>query len=106
MLTLETIQNELSPKVTVRYNGEAREMVRAGTSWNDIEKVNAGYGLSSSRDYIALASDFPAEKRPALNDRIEDDGTVWRVYRLADEECWRFLGNESTGLIRIHCRRV
>ena len=105
MLTLETIQNELSPKVTVLYNGEPREMVRAGTSWNDIEKVNAGYGMSSSRDYIALVSDFLTEK-PALNDRIEDGGTVWRVYRLADEECWRFLGNESTGLIRIHCRRV
>lgn len=105
-MTLNEIATELTPKVIITYNGRTIEAVRAGTQWNDIEKVNAGYGLSSSRDYIVRQTDFPAGERPQQNDRLVDQEGVWRVYPLDGEECWRYLGNESTGLIRIHTRRV
>lgn len=105
-MTLDEISTELTPKVSVTYNERSLEMVRAGTQWNDIEKVQAQFGMmSSSRDFIARAEDFPAGSEPKPKDIILDGGTRWKVYQLAGEECWRPLGNESTGLIRIHCKK-
>ncbi len=105
-MTLDEIATELTPKVTISYNGRAVEAVRAGTQWNDIEKVQAQFGMmSSSRDFIAKASDFPPGSEPKPKDVIIDAGARWKVYQLAGEECWRPLGNESTGLIRIHCKK-
>lgn len=104
-MTLDEIATELTPKVTISYNGRAIEAVRAGTQWNDIEKVKETFGmLSSSRDFIVKASDF-SEAAPKPKDIIVDGGATWKVYQLAGEECWRPLGNESTGLIRIHCKK-
>lgn len=105
-MTLDEIATELTPKVTIRYNGRAVEAVRAGTQWNDIEKVKEQLGmLATSRDFIANAADFPAGSEPKPKDIIVDGGVTWKVYQLAGEECWRPLGNESTGLIRIHCKK-
>lgn len=105
-MTLDEISTELTPKVSVTYNERSLEMVRAGTQWNDIEKVQSQFGMmSSSRDFIARAEDFPAGSEPKPKDIILDGGVTWKVYQLAGEECWRPLGNESTGLIRIHCKK-
>lgn len=105
-MTLDEIATELTPKVTISYNGRAVEAVRAGTQWNDIEKVKEQLGmLATSRDFIANAADFPVGSEPKPKDIIVDGGVTWKVYQLAGEECWRPLGNESTGLIRIHCKK-
>ena len=105
-MTLDDIATELTPKVTVTYNDRTLDMVRAGTQWNDIEKVKQQFGvMSSSRDFIARAEDFPAGSEPKPKDIITDAGVRWKVYQLAGEECWRPLGNESTGLIRIHVKK-
>jgi len=105
-MTLDEIATELTPKVTISYNGRAVEAVRAGTQWNDIEKVKEQLGmLATSRDFIAKAADFPAGSEPKPKDIIVDGGVTWKVYQLAGEECWRPLGNESSGLIRIHCKK-
>lgn len=105
-MRLDDIATELTPKVTVTYNGRTLEMVRAGTQWNDIEKVKQQFGImSSSRDFIARAEDFPPGNEPKPKDVILDAGTHWKVYQLVGEECWRPLGNESTELIRIHCKK-
>lgn len=90
----------------ITYEGRTVLAVPAGTQWHDIESVKGAFGvMSSARDYICKASDFPQGKEPKPKDIIEDRGTRWKVYTLASEECWRPLGNESTGLIRIHVRK-
>lgn len=90
----------------ITYEGRQIQAVPAGTQWHDIEKVQATFGMmSSSRDYICKRSDFLPGHEPKPKDVIVDGGTKWKVYQLAGEECWRPLGNESTGLIRIHCKK-
>lgn len=89
--------------VSITYNGRSIQAVPAGTQWNDIEKVQVSLGvLASSRDYIVRREDV---REPKPKDIIVDGGTHWKVYQIAGEECWRPLGNESTGLIRIHCKK-
>jgi len=89
--------------VSITYNGRSIQAVPAGTQWHDIEKVQVSLGvLASSRDYIVRREDV---REPKPKDIIVDGGTHWKVYQLAGEECWRPLGNESTGLIRIHCKK-
>jgi len=89
--------------VTITYNGKTIRAVPAGTQWHDIEKVQVSLGvLASSRDYIVRREDV---REPKPKDIIVDGGVTWKVYQLAGEECWRPLGNESSGLIRIHCKK-
>ena len=92
--------------VSRRLGTRTLKVFPAGVQWNDIEKVNSGYGLSSSRDYIARSSDFPEGSRPEHGDRIEEGGNVWKVYPLDEEACWRRLGNERIGFIRIHTHKT
>lgn len=92
--------------ISITYNGRSIQAVPAGTQWNDIDRVKEQFGmLASSRDYIVRASDFPPGKEPKPKDVIKDVGSTWKVYTLTDGECWRPMGNEYTGLIRIHCKR-
>lgn len=92
--------------ITITYNGKTIKAVPAGTQWHDIEKVQTTFGvMASSRDYICRRSDFPAGSEPKPKDVIIDGGTKWKVYQLAGEECWRPLGHELTGLIRVHCKK-
>ncbi|MBR0193354.1 MAG: hypothetical protein IJQ31_14940 [Thermoguttaceae bacterium] len=90
----------------ITYEGRTVLAVQAGTQWHDIEKVKETFGvMASSRDYICKRTDFPEGSEPKPKDIIEDHGTRWKVYQLSGEECWRPLGGETTGLIRIHCKK-
>lgn len=88
----------------ISYEGRSIYAVPAGTQWNDIESVKGQMKmLSSSRDYICLRSDFPANGDPVAKDKITDDGEVWTVYRLDGGETFRRI--PYTNLIRIHCKK-
>lgn len=93
----------LSRPVTYTRGGQSKtvQAVRAGDSWNDINRSGGTALLQSSRDFIVKKSALGFD--PEVRDTLRDGGEVWTVYCIIQGECWWPLGD--TSLIRIHCKR-
>lgn len=104
MRFLEESLGELAVKV-VYCRGETTleiQAVRAGVSWNTIQRLGGTALESSARDFIILAAQLPFNPKP--KDRIIDGEATWTVFNQLSEECFRPMGD--SGLIRVHCRRT
>lgn len=95
-----------SLEVPVEYvRGENRYpimAVRAGVSWNAIQRLGEVALESSARDFIIRKNSIPITPQP--KDKIMDGEKVWTVFSQLDEECWRPVGD--SGMIRVHCRQT
>ncbi|MDO4570286.1 MAG: hypothetical protein Q4D38_07885 [Planctomycetia bacterium] len=103
MRFLEECLGEFAVPVVYRRGETALEIlaVRAGVSWNAIQR-SAGAALESSvRDFILKKSALDFEPLP--KDTITDGVETWTVVAQYDNECWRTVGD--SGLIRVHCRK-
>ncbi len=100
-LAQSLFQNSIS--VSYASGGEVYTLsaVRAGVSWNSIDRSGSAPLESSARDYIFKRSEVAFTPKP--KDKITDGETVWTVYNQLDNECYRNMAD--TGLIRIHCKK-